>query len=88
VARWFSFRYKIFCEQMFTLPQNLFWNSTSTFFGEQIHRTYPNEVIHYDFVKIFNFYVLIIRDDLSGFTLLFFCETADSYTVAIYCNGL
>jgi len=53
-------------------------------FGEQIHGTYPNEVIHYDFVKIFNFYVLIIRDDLSGFTLLFLCETADSYTVATH----
>jgi hypothetical protein len=50
--------------------------------GESIHGKHPNEVVHYDYVLIFGIYVLIIRDDLSGFTLLRLCESATSDEVA------
>jgi hypothetical protein len=53
-------------------------------FGEQIHGTYPNEVVHYDFCLVFGCYILIIRDDLSGFTKLRLCESADAESVAVY----
>jgi hypothetical protein len=52
-------------------------------FGEQIHGTYPNEVIHYDFCLVLGIYILIIRDDLSGFTRLKCCESANALFVAI-----
>jgi hypothetical protein len=53
-------------------------------FGEQIHGKHPNEVIHYDFLIIFNIYILIIRDDISGFTRVRHCEHADSTAVATH----
>jgi hypothetical protein len=53
-------------------------------FGEQIHGQYPNEVIHYDFLVILGHYVLIIRDDISGFTRLRYCEAANAETVATH----
>jgi hypothetical protein len=45
---------------------------------------FPNEVLHYDFCKIMNAYILIIRCDLSGFTHLRYCETASAEIVARY----
>jgi hypothetical protein len=53
-------------------------------FGEQIHGTYPNEVLHYDFALILGTYILILRDDLSGFTRLRHCESANAETVAVH----
>jgi len=41
-------------------------------------------VIHYDFIKIFDTYILIIRDDISGFTRVRHCEHADSTAVATH----
>jgi hypothetical protein len=53
-------------------------------FGEQIHGKHPNEVIHYDFCLVLGQYILIIRDDLSGFTRLRLCISADSSSVATH----
>jgi hypothetical protein len=51
-------------------------------FGEQLHGTYPNEVLHYDFCLILGIYILILRDDISGFTRLRYCEHANAEEVA------
>jgi len=47
-------------------------------FGEAIHATKPNEVIHFDFISIpmsvdGQSYVLVINDDMSGFVELISC---------------
>ena len=46
--------------------------------GEQVHGTRPNEVLHFDYAKVYDKYVLIIRDDLSGFIHLRFTASAEA----------
>jgi hypothetical protein len=52
--------------------------------GEAIHGTYPNEVIHYDFCKIWSQDVLLIRDDFSGKVQLRHSKSASSDEVVKY----
>jgi hypothetical protein len=51
--------------------------------GSAIHGQKPNEVLHFDYCQVYNFFILIIRDDLSGFVHLRFTNSADAYTVAL-----
>ena len=49
--------------------------------GQQIHGTKRNEVLHLDFLYMRHHdYLLVIRDDVSGKTELFYTERADAYT--------
>jgi hypothetical protein len=50
--------------------------------GEAIHGSIPGQVIHYDFCGIASVYVLIIRDDLSGFVHIRYTESANAKFVA------
>jgi hypothetical protein len=53
--------------------------------GESIHAERPNQVLHFDFLYmgVSNMgakYVLILKDDFSGFCMLHVCKDADSET--------
>ena len=59
--------------------------------GEQLHAVRPNEVLHYDYLKIgkpsdasvHNYeYVLVLKDDFSGFVELIPCVSPDHFNVA------
>ena len=59
-------------------------------FGDAIHASKPNKVMHYDYLFIGKTrrgyfhkfqYVLVLKDDLSNFVELISCEAADHYTV-------
>ena len=55
--------------------------------GEALHASAPNEVIHFDFLYMGPseseyVYILIVKDDLSGYVWLTPCESCDSHTVA------
>ena len=50
--------------------------------GEALHGSVPGEVIHYDFILIAFGYVLIIKDDLSGFVHLRYTDSANAKFVA------
>ena len=39
-------------------------------FGESLHASKANEIIHYDFLKINSKYILVIKDDLSHYVWL------------------
>ena len=55
--------------------------------GTGLHATKPNELIHWDWLKLpkstggLN-YVLVVRDDMSGFVKLYPAATADAQTTA------
>jgi hypothetical protein len=54
--------------------------------GEQIHATERNQILHYDFIHIGAseegfMYLLVIKDDYSGYVDLIPCETPNSDTV-------
>ena len=60
--------------------------------GSAIHAKKPREVLHYDFMHVGpatgNFgaqlqYILVLKDDFSGYTVLFPCQFADS-TAAVH----
>ena len=55
--------------------------------GHQIHSTTPNEVIHFDYLFIGEAkegyeYIVIIKDDFSGYVWLLPCRHADAWTTA------
>ena len=55
--------------------------------GHQIHSDSPNEVIHFDYLYIGEAresyqYILIIKDDFSGYVWLLPCKHADAWTTA------
>lgn len=55
--------------------------------GSAIHAEKPNQVIHFDYCYIGKSahgtkYVLIIKDDLSSYTWLYACESADAESTA------
>lgn len=54
--------------------------------GSALHATKPNEVIHFDFLSMppsfrDTHYVLVLKDDMSGYCELVECITADAETV-------
>jgi hypothetical protein len=54
--------------------------------GSQMHAQNRNEILHYDFIKIGpsnegSIYLLVIKDDFSGYILLWPSKTADADTV-------
>ncbi|MFK7806887.1 MAG: RNase H-like domain-containing protein [Saprospiraceae bacterium] len=51
-------------------------------YGEQIHATKRNQVLHSDFCYVKGKYILTIRDDLTGKTELFLTDTADALAAA------
>ena len=60
-------------------------------FGDVIHANKPNKVLHYDILFISKAkgechhhfqYILVLKDDFSGFIELINCETADHLAVA------
>lgn len=55
-------------------------------FGQALHATKPNELLHFDILSMplgsnVSQYVLVLKDDLSGFVELMECATADSEEV-------
>jgi transposase InsO family protein len=52
--------------------------------GTQLHATKPNEILHFDFLciglsRIGKYqYLLLVKDDLSGYLWLVSCRTADA----------
>jgi hypothetical protein len=52
--------------------------------GTQLHATKPNEILHFDFLYIWSSrdgkyqYLLLLKDDLSGYLWLVPCRTADA----------
>ena len=53
--------------------------------GNLLHGEAPNELIHFDFLFIHEGsspYVLVVRDDFTGFTILYRCETTSADTTA------
>ncbi len=55
--------------------------------GTALHATQPNELIHWDWISLpkcasGNAYVLVIRDDMSGFVKLYPAGSADAETTA------
>ncbi|OWZ15123.1 hypothetical protein PHMEG_00011292 [Phytophthora megakarya] len=57
-------------------------------YGPALHATKPNEVLHFDYLALpededtHSKYVLVIKDDFSGFVELIPCTAADSSTCA------
>ncbi|POM62293.1 hypothetical protein PHPALM_28568 [Phytophthora palmivora] len=57
-------------------------------YGPTLHATKPNEVINFDYLSMpededtLSKYVLVLKDDFSGFVELIPCEVADSMTCA------
>jgi hypothetical protein len=51
--------------------------------GTQLHATKPNEILHFDYLRIGlsrdgkYHYLLLLKDDLSGYLWLVPCRTAD-----------
>jgi Integrase zinc binding domain len=63
--------------------------------GTQLHATKPNEILHFDFLYIGlsgdgkDQYLLLLKDDLSGYLWHVPCRTADSAaTFDARCDGL
>lgn len=55
-------------------------------FGQALHATKPNDLLHFDFLSMplgndVSQYVLVLKDDMSGFVELVECLTADSEEV-------
>ena len=54
----------------------------TTLLGSQMHASKPNEIIHYDYLKIRDGeYILVIKDDLSHFVELVLCNSPDHFHV-------
>jgi hypothetical protein len=79
-------------KRLFTVLQvDLKWLSTTGGLrtprplGEAIHAERPNQVLHFDFLFMGlatteQKYILILKDDFSGFIMLHACHDADSET--------
>jgi hypothetical protein len=50
-------------------------------FGEAMHASKPNELLHWDFLAIPDGYLLVIKDDASKYLLLWETMTADVHSV-------
>jgi hypothetical protein len=63
------------------------WVHSSTL-GTQLHATKPNEILHFDFLYIGlsrngkYHYILLLKDDVSGYLWLVPCRTADAAATA------
>ena len=54
-----------------------------TILRSQLHAKKPNDILHFDFLYVEDKeYLLVVKDDLSGFVELFPCEHADHFAVA------
>ena len=51
-------------------------------YGEALHATKPNELIHWDYLSMGDGYLLVVKDDASNFLTLYEAERADAATTA------
>ena len=50
-------------------------------FGEAMHASRPNELLHWDFLAMTDGYLLVIKDDASKYLLLWESTTAEAAVV-------
>lgn len=51
--------------------------------GSAVHGTKPNEVIHIDFATVFDFDILVMKDDVSQYVRLRLCEDVSAASATI-----